>query len=65
MVGNYGYGQEMYKNAIAKDPNNINLKYQYSMFCLKNALNPVAEVLGWGYIEQYLENNKNSKNAKI
>lgn len=55
----------MYKNAIAKDPNNINLKYQYSMFCLKNALNPVAEVLGWGYIEQYLENNKNSKNAKI
>lgn len=32
----------MYKNAIAKDPNDVGLKYQYSIFCVKNGLNTLS-----------------------
>jgi hypothetical protein len=39
------------------------LKYQYSIFCLKNGLANVGEVLGWGYIDQYVEIGKNDKDV--
>lgn len=65
LVSNFEYGQQMYRSAIAKEPNNYSLKYQYSIFCIKNGLNTVAEVLSWGYIEQYLERNKQDKSMKL
>lgn len=64
MVGNYKYGEQMYKNGISKDPSNIRLKYQYSIFCIKNRLYPVSEIISWGYIEQYLEHNKDNKSVQ-
>ena len=41
------------------------MKYQYSMFCLKNGLANVGEVLGWGYIDQYVEIGKNDKDVVL
>jgi len=40
----------MYKDAITKNNNDLSLKYQYSMFCMGNGVNGVAEVLAWGYV---------------
>lgn len=64
-MGNFEYGQNMYKTDIARNPQNSALKYQYSMFCIRNGFNTVSEVLGWGFIEQYLESNKKDDSVRV
>jgi hypothetical protein len=45
VLGNFKYGESLYAKFIESNPSNVEVKYSYAMYCIKNRLKTAEEVL--------------------
>lgn len=64
LISNLGYCDKIYRDAIEKKPS-AELKYNYSLFCLKNNLKNVEDIVNDGGIEEYLQQIVHSNKDKV
>lgn len=63
LLGNYQYGEGIFKKCMEAEPSNVGLKYSYSMYCLRNKLKKAEEILP--FVEQYLSYNKEDQKVRL
>ena len=63
ILGNYKYGETLYAKFIESNPSNVEVKYSYAMYCIKNRLKTAEEVLP--QVEQYLSYNKDDMKVRL
>ena len=63
MLGNFNYIESLFKKYYEAEPDNVSLKYESSIFCIKNKLKKPEEVLG--FIEEYLSFNKDDQKVRL
>lgn len=62
-MGDFQYGEKLYKNLVESHPSDADIKYSYAIYCIKNNLKRPEEALP--FIEQYLSLNKDDLKVRL